>query len=197
MFPQKLYQLQKTLFDKLDSFIIPYYDDQKLFKNLEKLDFDSIRVQEDKFRDTDNTTWVGKHVLISVSNSSNLIEKPIFHCNFFPRTLVESFVDARGGLLTRSKVSLKVEFLEIQTSVKSKLNKFFFALNLLIYVAVVRNQFWILKMGVWRKKKSKMCRHRSYKYKKINILICSVTLKDITTFFQSLASTAQNTTLIY
>ena len=55
-FPMNVYQLRETLFDKLDSFNIPYCEDQKLFKNMAIFDFGSIRVQEDKFRDTETTT---------------------------------------------------------------------------------------------------------------------------------------------
>ena len=34
IYPENVYQLRKTLLEKLDSFIIPYKEDQKLFKNL-------------------------------------------------------------------------------------------------------------------------------------------------------------------
>ena len=59
--------------------------------------FESICVQEDKFRDTDNTTWIGKHVSKSEPILSNLIEQPIFLCNSNPAALVESLVDALDG----------------------------------------------------------------------------------------------------
>ena len=54
--------MRETLFDKLDSFNISYSDNQKLFKNIAESDFESICVQEDKFRDTDTTIWIGKQV---------------------------------------------------------------------------------------------------------------------------------------
>ena len=50
-------------------------------------------VQEDKLNDTDTTIWIGQHVPIFASVSSNLIEKPVFLCNFNQRYLVEPFVD--------------------------------------------------------------------------------------------------------
>ena len=65
-------------------------------------DFESVPVQEDKFHDTNNTTWIGKRVSISVSFSSNLIEEPNFSFNSNWTDLVESFVYALGGLATRS-----------------------------------------------------------------------------------------------
>ena len=37
---------------------IPYSDDQKLFKNMAKLVFESIWIQKDKTPDTDTTIWI-------------------------------------------------------------------------------------------------------------------------------------------
>ena len=64
IYPKNVYQLRETLFDKLDSFGIQYTDDQKLFTNLAVFDFES-----EKFKNTETTTWIGKHVSISVSQS--------------------------------------------------------------------------------------------------------------------------------
>ena len=61
------------------------------------LDFESNCVQEDKFRDTDTSTWIGKRVLISVSISAHLIEQPVYLCNLNAGASVESFVDAFDG----------------------------------------------------------------------------------------------------
>ena len=120
IYPKIVYQLRKTLFDKLDSFDIQYTDDQKLF-NLAVFDFESICILEEKFKNTKTTTWIDKHVPISVSISSNLIAKPIFLCNSNPRDLVESFIDAVEGLATQSKAQMKLKFLEVETAIKSKL----------------------------------------------------------------------------
>ena len=78
VYPRNVYQIRETLFDKLDSFGINYTSEEKLFKNLAIFDFESICVQEETFRDTITRTWIGKHVPISVSISSNLAEEPIF-----------------------------------------------------------------------------------------------------------------------
>ena len=126
MFFPKTYQPRETLFDNLDSFNIPYSDDQKLFDNMAIFHFESICVQEDKFRDTDTATWIGKHVPISVSISSNLSEQPIFLCDSNPGALVESFVDALDGLATQSKARIEPKFLS-ETNVKSKHNQIFSA----------------------------------------------------------------------
>ena len=66
VYPRNKYQIRETLFDKLDSFGINYTSEQKLFKNLAIFDFESICVQEEIFRDTNTTTWIGKHIPISV-----------------------------------------------------------------------------------------------------------------------------------
>ena len=42
LYPNNVYQLLETLFDKLDSFDIQYTDDQKLFNNLAVFDLESI-----------------------------------------------------------------------------------------------------------------------------------------------------------
>ena len=80
--------MRETLYDRLHSFNIPYSDDQTLFKNMAVFDIESICVQEDPFRDTDTTTGIGKHVPISKSISSNLIEQPICHAIPIPEFLL-------------------------------------------------------------------------------------------------------------
>ena len=129
IYPKNVYQLRETLFDKLDSFDIQYTDDQKLFTNLAVFDFESICIPDEKFKNTETTSWIGKHVPISVSISSNLITMPIFLCNSNPRDLVESFIDAVEGLATQSKAPMKLKFLEIETAIKSKLTRTLESLN--------------------------------------------------------------------
>ena len=119
IYPKNVYQLRETLFDKLDSFDILYTDDQKLFDNLAVFDFESICIPEEKFKNTKTTTWIGKHVPISVSISSNLIAKPIFLCNSNAQDLVESFIDAVEGLAKKRKTQMKLNFLEVETAIKS------------------------------------------------------------------------------
>ena len=63
---RNVYQIRETLLDKLDSFGIMYTSQQKLFRNLATFDFESICVQEESFKDTKTTTWIRKHVPISV-----------------------------------------------------------------------------------------------------------------------------------
>ena len=131
-------------------------------KNMAMFDFESICVQENKIRDTDTTTWIGKHVPISVFTSPNVIGKPILSCNSNPGALVESSGVALDELATQSKAQMKLMFSERETSVKSERKRVF---PILINVAVPRNRLWNLKMSVL-KKESKTCRHRFYKLKK-------------------------------
>ena len=46
---------------------------------------------------------------------------PKVSCNSKPRDLVESFIDAVEGLATQSKAQMKLKFLEVETTIKSKL----------------------------------------------------------------------------
>ena len=124
-----MYQLRETVFDKLHSFGIQYTDDQKFSTNLAVFDIESICIPEEKFKNTETTTWIGKHAPMSVSISSNLKPKPIFLCNSNPRDLVESFIDAVGSLATQSKAQMKLKFLEIETAIKSKLTRTLESLN--------------------------------------------------------------------
>ena len=129
IYPNNVYQLRKTLFDKLDSLEIQYTDDQKIFTNLAVFEFESICIPEEKFKNTETTTWIGKHVPISVAISPNLIVKPIFLCNSNPRDLVESFIDAVEGLAAQSKAQMKYRFLETEKAIKSKLTRTLESLN--------------------------------------------------------------------
>ena len=101
IYPKSAYTLRETLFDKLDAFGISYNDDQKLFKNLAIFEFESICVPTEELKDTNTTTWIGKHEPISVSISSNLIEEPVFLCDKDPKNLIVSFVETLEELAKR------------------------------------------------------------------------------------------------
>ena len=120
-YPRNVSQIRETLFDKLDSFGIKYTSEQKLFENLAIFDFESICVQEEAFRDTNTTTWIGKHVPIFVSIFSNLVKEPIFCCNSNLHHLGASFTGALEKLAAQSKTKMKKLFLDIETTLKLKL----------------------------------------------------------------------------
>ena len=121
IYPKNVYELRETLFEKLDSFKIPYKNEQKLFKNLAIFDSESICVKEELYKQTETTTWIGKHVPLSVSISSNLIPEPIFLCNANHDHLISSFIAALEGLANQSKAEMKLGFIEIETAIKRKL----------------------------------------------------------------------------
>ena len=121
VYPRNVHQIRETLFDKLDSFGINYTSEQTLFKTLATFDFESFCVQEETFRDTITTGWIGKRVPISVSISLNLVEEPSFLCNYDPHHLVASFIGVLEILASQSKAKMKNLFLDIETTIKIKL----------------------------------------------------------------------------
>ena len=125
IYPRNVYQIRETLFDKLDSFGIKYTSQQKLFKILSIIDFESICVQEESLKDTKTTTWIGKQVPILVSISSNLLEEPAFRYNFDPHRLVSSFIGTLECLASQSKAQMKLLFLDIETTIRIKLGSIF------------------------------------------------------------------------
>ena len=128
--PKNVYELRETLFEKLDAFNIKYRSEQKLFKNLAMFDFESICVKEaNSYKQTDTTTWIGKLVPMSVSISSNLFPEPIVLCNSNPHHLNSSFFTALEGLATQSKTQMKLNFIEVETAIKSKLRAILEQLN--------------------------------------------------------------------
>ena len=84
-------------------------------------DFESICVKEDAYKQTETTPWIGKHVPISVSTSSNLISEPTFLCNANLHYLNSSFITALDGLATQSKAQMNLNFIEVETAFKIKL----------------------------------------------------------------------------
>ena len=55
IYPKNINQLRETLFEKLDSFNIPYREDQKLFKKMAVFDFESICNKEETYKETETT----------------------------------------------------------------------------------------------------------------------------------------------
>ena len=78
IYPRNVYQIQETLFDKLNAFGTKYTSQREIFKNIAIFHFESICAHEEKFKGTKTTTWIGKHVPNSVYISSNLVEEPVF-----------------------------------------------------------------------------------------------------------------------
>ena len=96
------YRLRETISEKLDGFNISYTEDQKLFRNVAVFDFESIGVPAEEMKATEPTTWIGRHVPISVSISSNLQDAPIFLCEKDPEFLINAFVSSLELLAEKS-----------------------------------------------------------------------------------------------
>ena len=77
-YPKNVNELRKTLFEKLEGTKLPVSEENKLFNNLAFSDFESICVPTEELNETQTTTWIGKHVPISVFISSNPVDEPIF-----------------------------------------------------------------------------------------------------------------------
>ena len=108
--------LRETLFDKIDGFRISNDDNQIFFKDLAIIDCESICVPTEDLKNTNTTTWVGKHEPISVSISSNLIEKLVFLCEKDPKTLIVFFVEALKELANKGKNEMQTKFESIINS---------------------------------------------------------------------------------
>ena len=121
IYPENVYHVRETLFDKLHSFGIEYTHEQTLFKNLAIFDFESICVQEESFKNTDTTKWIGKQIPILVSISSNLLKEPIFLCGSDPHHLVTSFIGVLENLALQIKAKMKNLFFDIETTINIKL----------------------------------------------------------------------------
>ena len=104
IYPKNVYELREILFEKLEGFSPPVSEDNKLFNNLAIFDFESICVPTEELKETQTTTWIGKHVPISVSISSNLIDESIFLYNKDPQILINDFVSKLELLAEKSEL---------------------------------------------------------------------------------------------
>ena len=74
IYPKNVYELRESLFEKLEGFNLPVSEDNQLVNNIAIFELESICVPTEELREIQTTTWIGKHVPISVSISSNLID---------------------------------------------------------------------------------------------------------------------------
>ena len=115
--------------EKLEGFSLPVSEDNKFFNNLAIFDFESICVPTEELSETQTTTWIGKHIPISVSISSNLIDEPIFLYNKDPQNLIIDFVSKLELLAEKSQLEMRTKFQEIEVAVNEKMKKIFDRLN--------------------------------------------------------------------
>ena len=122
IYPQGAYSLRETLFEKLDNFSITYPEDYTLFRNFVVFDFEAICVQSVEATNTLTTSWIGTHVPVSVSISSNLLDEPVFLCENDPNCLIISFVAQLETLAAKNKADLKPKFLAVEAEIKTRLS---------------------------------------------------------------------------
>ena len=125
IYPKDVYKLRETLFEKLESFNIPFSKDDTLFNNPAIFDFESICVPSDELKATQTTTVIGKHVPISESISSNPIDEPIFLYNKDPQKFVIDFVIKLEFLAEKSKLEVRTKFQDIERVMKERMSKIF------------------------------------------------------------------------
>ena len=117
IYPKNVYTLRETLFEKLKGFNIPVSKDNTLFNNIAIFDFESICVPSDELKATQTTTWIEKHVPISVSISSNLIDEPIFLYNKDPQKFMIDFLIKLELLTEKSKLEMRTKFQDVEREV--------------------------------------------------------------------------------
>ena len=122
IYPRGAYSLRETLFEKLDNFSITYPEDYTLFRNFVVFDFEAICVQSVEANNTLTTSWIGTHVPVSVSISSNLLDEPVFLCENDPNRLIISFVSQLETLAAKNKADLKPKFLAVEAEIKTRLS---------------------------------------------------------------------------
>ena len=112
--PNDVFELRENLFDKLDSFEITHREEQKFLKNSAVFDFDSICVKEDSITETVITKWTGRHVPISESISSNLIQEPFVPLQYQSASSRLLFFPALENLATQTKTQIIWNFLKLR-----------------------------------------------------------------------------------
>ena len=129
IYPKNVYEFRETLFEKLEGLNLPVSEDNNLFKNLAIFHFESICVRTEELKETQTTTWIGKHVPILVSISSNLIDEPILLYNKDPQNLIIDFVSKLELLAEKSKLEMRTRLQDIDVAVNERMKKIFDQLN--------------------------------------------------------------------
>ena len=80
-------------------------------------------------KETQTTTWIGKHVPISVSISSKLNDEPIFLYKKDPLKLIIDFVSKIKLLGEEKKLEMRTKFQDIEVAVNERMKKIFDRLN--------------------------------------------------------------------
>ena len=121
-YPSGAYQLSDTIFDRLEEFNIIVPDELRLFPNLIVYDFESKTVHDSTVKNTELTSWIGKHVPISVSLCSNFNPDTLFICNEDPNQLIRDFVQ---NLVALSEKSASIMKEKLQTYISQLQEKYY------------------------------------------------------------------------
>ena len=76
-----------------------------------------------------DANWIGKHIPISVSISSNLIDENHFLYNKDPQNLIIDFVSKLALLAEKSKLEMKKKISYFEVAVNERMKKIFDQLN--------------------------------------------------------------------
>ena len=169
IYPKNVYELRETLFEKLEGFSLPVSEGNKLFNNLAIFDFESICVPTEELKETQTTTWIGKHVLISVSISLNLIDEPIFLYNKDLQNLIIDFVSNLELLAEQSQLEMRKKIQDIEVAANERMKKIFDQLKERGINLQVTNLS--TKTNALKIRKEQICQHNSCEFRKINSLI--------------------------
>ena len=123
IYPKNVYELRETLFEKLEGFSFPVSEENKLFNKSTIFDFESICAPTEELKETQTTTWIGQHVAISVSISSNLIDEHIFLYNKDPQNLIIDFVSKLELLAEKNKLEMRTKFPDFEVAVNERIKK--------------------------------------------------------------------------
>ena len=121
-YPSGAYQLFGTIFDRLEEINIIVPDELRLFPNLIVYDFGSITVHDSTIKNTELTSWIGKHVPISVSLCSNFNPDTLFICNEDPNQLIRDFAQ---NLVALSEKSASIMKEKLQTYISQLQEKYY------------------------------------------------------------------------
>ena len=97
----------------LDSFDIKYTSQQRHLKKFANIIFESIYLQEVTFKYTDTTREIWKHIQISVSTPSKVVEEPCFFLYTDPHHIVASCIGALERLASQSMEQMKILIMDI------------------------------------------------------------------------------------
>ena len=117
-YPSGVYQITENIFERLEDVNINVPQELRLFSNFIVFDFESITVPDNTLRNTELTSWIGKHVPISVSISSNLLSETIFICNEDPLQLIRDFVSSLSNIAEKSTLLMKEIIISLELEEK-------------------------------------------------------------------------------